>query len=520
LRGRSAPTSTQRSCVLYPFKLADITFGISASRLEGPETNATRYLSCAYVTTVTLLKPIRVKQWARSHNFRQHIEARTIMTSSIPKDVHTGPEDGWHGKINDESDNPFKPEKGRYHLFIGLFCPFAHRANIVRHMKGLQDFIDISVVKPFPKDDDGTPGWPGWRFPRDDSEYPAATVDRMFGSEFLHEVYFRADKDYKGKYSVPLLWDKKLNTIVNNVRAIYVTWLLFILICCCQESLELLRDLQTAFNEALPEDKAQLTLYPSHLRSEIDKLSSWIQDNVNKGVYKAGFAKDQETYEENIPPVFGSLNKLEQLAHRNGGPYMLGKQMTEVDILVFCTLIRFDPIYHQHFKCNLGMIRREYPVLHNWLKGMYWKHPEFRDTTNFKHIKENVSRGESLPARACASMTDIADSTPRVITMSTQGRSHRWVLGRILRRITSRIGSKLSQAALTCPLSGSLRKHSISCNQGLICSYRGTPLEAFANICRVFVVESGKFLVELLVLLVDESNVPVIIASLTISPLL
>jgi putative glutathione S-transferase len=121
--------------------------------------------------------------------------------------------DGWHGVIPSEE---FPAEKGRYHLYIGLFCPFAHRANFVRHLKGLTDFIDVSIVKPYPKGD--AKGWPGWRFPASDDEYPGATVDRLFGEDYLHKVYFRADPDYKGRYSVPLLWDKKTGTAVCNVR--------------------------------------------------------------------------------------------------------------------------------------------------------------------------------------------------------------------------------------------------------------------------------------------------------------
>ena len=301
-----------------------------------------------------------------------HPPIRNMSSALIPHYVHTGPEDSWHGKISSDPENPFQPEKDRYHLYIGLFCPFAHRANLVRHIKGLQDYIDISIVKPYPKGNDK--GWPGWRFPKTNDEYPGATVDKLFGSEYLHEIYFKADKDYKGKYSVPLLWDKKLNTIVNN------------------ESAELMRDLQTAFNDVLPPDLAEITLYPETLRPKIDEMSEIIQRDLNTGVYKAGFAPDQETYEKGIPPIFATLNWLEKIASRNGGPYILGSgAMTEIDVRVFATLIRFDTVYVQHFKCNLGMIRKEYPVLNNWLVGMYTRFPAYRDTTDFKHIKENVS---------------------------------------------------------------------------------------------------------------------------------
>jgi len=146
----------------------------------------------------------------------ESIGSHNMSATQIPKSVHSGPDDSWHGHISE--DGPFKPEKGRYHLYIGLFCPFAHRANLVRHLKGLQDFIDISAVKPYPKGNDQ--GWPGWQFPGSDDEYPNATVDKLYGSKYLHEVYFKTDKEYKGRYSVPVLWDKKLETIVNNVSRV------------------------------------------------------------------------------------------------------------------------------------------------------------------------------------------------------------------------------------------------------------------------------------------------------------
>lgn len=294
---------------------------------------------------------------------------REMSQTEIPLFYHAKPEDSWHGEVL--KDGPFQPEKGRYHLYIGLFCPFAHRANLVRHLKGLQDYIDISIVKPYPKGDEN--GWPGWQFPKDDNEYPNATIDKLFGSKHLHEVYFKADKNYKGRYSVPVLWDKKLNTIVNN------------------ESAELLRNLQTSFNDVLPKDLAELTLYPEPLRAQIDKIAEWMQRDLNTGVYKAGFASTQENYDKNLPVVFAALNKLEKILYENKGPYVLGKQMTELDVRLYATLIRFDTVYVQHFKCNLGMIRYTYPVLQNWLKGMYWNHEAFRNTTDFKHIKENVS---------------------------------------------------------------------------------------------------------------------------------
>jgi glutathionyl-hydroquinone reductase len=282
------------------------------------------------------------------------------------------PPQSWHGKVTAPEDGPFQPEVGRYHLYIGLFCPFAHRVNLVRHLKGLQDVLPISVVKPYPKGDEK--GWPGWQFPASDDEYPKATVDHLFGSKYLHEVYFKADPDYKGRYSVPVLWDRKSQTIVNN------------------ESPELMRDLQTAFNHLLSPEKAAVSLYPTHLRDKIDEVSEWLQRDLNRGVYKAGFAEKQESYDKNVLPVFAALNRLEKMIYSNGGPYILGKELTELDVRTYVSVIRFDPVYVQHFKCNLGMIRKDYPQLNNWLKRLYWSVPGFRETTDFKHIKENYTK--------------------------------------------------------------------------------------------------------------------------------
>ncbi|OJJ45544.1 hypothetical protein ASPZODRAFT_152605 [Penicilliopsis zonata CBS 506.65] len=285
-------------------------------------------------------------------------------------EIHkSGTADGWHGVISPDSE--FPPEKSRYHLYIGLFCPFAHRVNLVLHLKGLTDLIDVSVVYPYPKGD--SKGWPGWRFPPDNTEYDLATVDKLFGSSYLHEVYFRADREYKGRYSVPLLWDTKTNKAVNN------------------ESAEMLRWLPSAFDSISP-DLAELDLYPSALRGEIDDISEWMQAHVNAGVYKAGFANSQEEYDANVVKVFGALNKLEEIVYAKGGPFVLGKTLTELDVRLYATLIRFDTVYVQHFKCNLGTIRHDYPVLNNWLKHLYWNVKSFKETTNFKHIKENYTK--------------------------------------------------------------------------------------------------------------------------------
>ncbi|KAI1856578.1 hypothetical protein JX265_011537 [Neoarthrinium moseri] len=298
-----------------------------------------------------------------------------MSTSKPAQPVHAGPDDSWHGVVSPGSR--FLPEAGRYHLYVGLFCPFAHRANLLRHLKGLQDAIPISIVKPYPKGDDK--GWPGWQFPGAQGAgdvYEGATEDNLFHSKYLHEVYFKADPDYKGRYSVPLLWDTKENTIVNN------------------ESAEMLRWMQTGFNEILPEGspERQLNLYPDNLKAEIDEISVWMQRDLNSGVYKAGFAPDQETYDKNVPTVFAALNELEKIIYGNKGPYVLGKELTELDVRAYATVIRFDAVYVQHFKCNLGTIRGNYPVIHEWMKNLYWNVKGFRETTDFRHIKENYTK--------------------------------------------------------------------------------------------------------------------------------
>ncbi|KAL3422722.1 Glutathione S-transferase omega-like 2-like protein 1 [Phlyctema vagabunda] len=293
------------------------------------------------------------------------------MTSEAPGSTYK--DGGWHGKI--KPDGQFPPEKGRYHI-EGLFCPFAHRANLIRHLKGLTEIIEISIVRPFPKGDDK--GWPGWKFPKTDDEYPGSTVDRVFGSEFLHEVYFKDKEDYEGRFSVPLVWDTKNNQIVNN------------------ESAEIIRDWNTGFNTILSDEYREKDFYPEHLRKDIDEISAWLTSDLNVGVYKAGFATDQETYEKNLRPVFEALNKLENILAENRGPFILGPQLTELDLRLYPTLIRFDTIYVQHFKCNLGIIRHDYPLLNNWLKNLYWNVPGFQETTDFKHIKEGYSSNHPL----------------------------------------------------------------------------------------------------------------------------
>lgn len=172
---------------------------------------------------------------------------------------------------------------------------------------------------------------------------------------------------------MPVLWDKKTNQIV------------------CNESLEILRNLNAGFNSILDENHARLDLYPEHLAQDIDEMGEWMQNDINYGVYKTGFAPDQETYDRNVVPLFKALNRIEEIIKKYGGPYVLGSEISELDLRLYPTIIRFDPVYVQHFKCNLGTIRHDYPVINAWLKQLYWEVEGFKETTDFKHIKENVS---------------------------------------------------------------------------------------------------------------------------------
>jgi putative glutathione S-transferase len=243
-------------------------------------------------------------------------------TPSTVQQTLAGASTSWHGVI--ATNSQFSPERDRYHLYIGLFCPFAHRVNLIRHLFNLQDIISLSTVKSYPKGDEH--GWPGWQFPASEDEYPNATVDHLFGSKYLHEVYFRADPEYKGRYSVPVLWDKKLGTIVNN------------------ESAEIMRWLPGA-SSGFVNSTETMVLYPEPLQGTIDEVSHWMQRDLNSGVYKAGFASSQGDYDREVLPIFAALNRLEKMLPHNGGPYLLGAQLTELDVRAYCTIIRFDVVY-------------------------------------------------------------------------------------------------------------------------------------------------------------------------------
>ncbi|KAM9919291.1 hypothetical protein OXX59_008054 [Metschnikowia pulcherrima] len=226
----------------------------------------------------------------------------------------------------------------------------------------------------------------GWRFPTEEELSEAGTNGEAFGTKDhlydfsrIREIYFKADPDYSGRFTVPVLWDKKLQTIVNN------------------ESSEILRMLNTEFNGVIDSQHAEVDLYPKELQSEIDELNSWIYDNINNGVYKSGFATTQEVYEKEAHNVFTHLDRVEKVLKTNQEKdsthkFLIGNSLTEADVRLYTTIVRFDPVYHQHFKCNWKMIRHDYPFIHDWLRLLYWKIPGFKETTNFDHIKKHYTK--------------------------------------------------------------------------------------------------------------------------------
>ncbi|KAJ6543902.1 glutathione S-transferase [Mycena capillaripes] len=258
-----------------------------------------------------------------------------------------------------EPGGKFAPEKDRYHLYVSYACPWATRTLIVRKLKGLEDIIPVTIVSP-------RMGNHGWPFAQVDT-FPGAEVDPLFGAEHVKDLYLRANPDYDRRFTVPIIWDKANNTIVNN------------------ESSEIIRMLNTAFNDLIPADKAALDLYPAEHRAEIDAINEWVYPEINNGVYRTGFATQQKAYEEAVKIVFEGLDKAEKIL--TGKEYLVGGRLTEADVRLWVTIIRFDPVYVGHFKCNFTTIRVGYPEINRWMKALYWKNPAFKDSTNFEHIK-------------------------------------------------------------------------------------------------------------------------------------
>lgn len=246
----------------------------------------------------------------------------------------------------------YAAEAGRYHLYVSLACPWAHRTLIFRRLKELDDLISVSIVSPKMPDETG------WSFRTDEG----STGDTLLGKDFLHEVYTTAQPDYTGRVTVPVLWDKKTNTIVSN------------------ESAEIIRMFNTAFNELTGNTT---DYYPEALRETIDTINARVYDDINNGVYKAGFATVQSAYEEAANRLFDALDWVEGVLGENA--YLTGEAITEADWRLFTTLVRFDAVYFGHFKCNRRRIA-DYPNLSHYLKALY-EVPGVKETVDIGQIQ-------------------------------------------------------------------------------------------------------------------------------------
>jgi glutathionyl-hydroquinone reductase len=276
----------------------------------------------------------------------------------------------------------FRAEPGRYHLYISLACPWAHRTLIFRKLKGLEDMISLSVVHWLMLEN-------GWTF----ADGPAVVPDPLHGARFLHEIYTRAEPHYTGRVIVPVLWDKATDTIVSN------------------ESSEIIRMFNSAFDET---GAAPGNFYPENLRLGIDGWNARIYATVNNGVYKAGFATTQEAYEEAFVELFATLGVLEE--HLGTHRYLLGGRLTEADWRLFTTLVRFDPVYFGHFKCNLRRIA-DYPNLSGYLRDLY-QMPGIAETVDIWHIK-----GHYYGSHRTINPTGIVPLGPTVDLTLPHGRS-------------------------------------------------------------------------------------------------
>lgn len=254
-------------------------------------------------------------------------------------------------RVTADGSSGFKAEAGRYHLYVSLGCPWAHRTLIMRELKGLQDSISVSITDPILGDK-------GWSF----SEAPSAMLDSVNHVQYLQEVYEKADPKFTGRVTVPVLWDRQTQTIVNN------------------ESREIIRMFDVEFAELATQ---KIDLYPHNLRQKIDQAIDAIYMPINAGVYRAGFATSQAAYEETVTKLFEGLDRWEIVLNKQR--YLCGNQLTEADICMFTTLYRFDSVYYGHFKCNLRRII-DYPNIWNYVKDLYQR-PDFKATCHLDYIK-------------------------------------------------------------------------------------------------------------------------------------
>lgn len=277
----------------------------------------------------------------------------------------------------------FAAEPGRYHLYVSYACPWAHRTLIFRKLKGLEDIISFSVVHPLMPAE-------SWVF----GEHPGATEEHLFGFKYMYQVYQKADRNFNRLVTVPVLWDKKNQTIVNN------------------ESSEIIRMMNSAFNEYTD---SKLDYYPEPLRDEIDAINQTIYDNVNNGVYRTGFAETQQAYDSAYECLFNTLDELEDRLSKQR--YLVGKEITEADWRLFTTLVRFDPVYYNHFKTNKKRLI-EYPNLWAYTRELY-QVSGVAETTNMEHIKLHY-----FGSHKSLNPTGIVPNGPDIDFMTPHGRDH------------------------------------------------------------------------------------------------
>ncbi len=259
------------------------------------------------------------------------------------------------GAAGSSGDPGFQATPDRYHLYVSYACPWAHRTLLLRELKQLRTLISVSVVHPHMFDE-------GWTFATD---FAKTTGDSLFACKYLHQIYVKALSNYSGRVTVPVLWDKQRQTIVSN------------------ESGDIMRMFNQAFNVLTGDDT---DYYPAPLQADIDTLNATIYHGVNNAVYQVGFAATQAAYDEAVETLFATLDQLE-LSLQQGGPYLLGAQVTEADLRLFVTLIRFDLVYVGHFKCNLRRIL-DYPALSAYVRRLL-QHPGVASTVHPEHIKHH-----------------------------------------------------------------------------------------------------------------------------------
>ncbi|KNA02974.1 hypothetical protein SOVF_213510 isoform A [Spinacia oleracea] len=290
----------------------------------------------------------------------QTAEVKTVKTGAYIRSPST-----FRNFISGDQGSAFMPESGRYHLYISYACPWACRCLSILKVKGLEKAISFTSVKPKWETTKEGDTHMGWVFPVTDTEEPGADPDLLRGAKSIRELYEFASANYSGKYTVPVLWDKKLETIVNN------------------ESSEIVRMLNSEFNDIA--ENRDLDLYPVHLQTQIDEINEWIYDKINNGVYRCGFATKQEPYDQAADRLYEALEKCEEILSKQR--YLCGSSLTEADIRLFVTLIRFDEVYAVYFKCNKKLVR-EYPNLFNYTKEIF-QIPGMSSTVNMDHIKKH-----------------------------------------------------------------------------------------------------------------------------------